>query len=507
MEPQFQSLQLLDWIVIGFYAIGMLAVGWYFSRRTETNELYMLGGRTMKPWAVGMSLFATLLSTVSYLAVPGEMVKYGPMWFFSLFSYPFIYLVVGWLLIPVIMKQKVSSAYELLDLKLGSSVRILASILFLLMRLTWMALIMYTIADRIVIPIMGWSPEASLKISVVIGIVTVIYTSMGGLQAVIWTDVAQTFILFAAAIAAIILINFKLGSPLAWIPSHAPESWLKWELYDPTARVSAVSAFLSVFGWYVCTCGSDQLAIQRYLSTRNAKEARKSVLVNLITGVIVITFLCLIGLSLLAYFQANPGTVPQGQTISGFADKLFAHYIVTGMPAGVKGLIISGLLAAAMSSLASGINSSCLVIREDLIARVRKTKLSETQEVKLDKIFSFGIGFIIVLVSLFMGNVKGNLLEVGSKTVNMPVAPLFVPFFMTFFVPRATGFATFAGTIVSLVVAFTVSFSAELNAMGLTFIKPISFTWVLPTALIVGVVISCAISFIWPKKPVAQSAE
>ena len=493
-------MHLLDWIVIILYAIGMLWIGWYFSRRTGTNDLYMLGGRTMKPWAVGLSLFATLFSTISYLAVPGEMSKYGPMYFIMLVAYPFIYLVIGWLLIPAIMKQKVNSAYELLDLKFGSSVRLLASVIFLLMRLMWMALIIYTIADRIVIPIMGWSPQAALKVSVVVGIITVIYTSMGGLQAVIWTDVIQTFILFAAAIFAIIVINFKLGSSLAWIPAQAPETWLKWELYNPTARVSAVSAVLAVFTYYVFTCGSDQVAIQRYLSTRNAAEARKSVLYNLVAGFFVIVFLCLLGLSLLAYFKANSNLLPAGQSVTSFADMLFAHFVALDMPAGGKGIVISGLLAAAMSSLASGINSSCLVVREDLIARFRKTKLQESQEVKLDKIFSFAIGIIAVLLSSLMGKVQGNLLEITSKTVNMPVAPLFVPFFMAFFVPRATGFGTFVGTIVSLLVAFTVSFSTELNAIGLTFITPLSFTWVSPAAFVAGVSVSYAVSFVCPRK-------
>ena len=98
-----QTIQTLDWIVIAAYILGMLVVGWYFSRKTKTSEDYMLGGRKMKSWMVGMSLFATLLSAISYLMVPGEIIKYGPMITLAIVAYPFVYFVVGYFLIPKIM--------------------------------------------------------------------------------------------------------------------------------------------------------------------------------------------------------------------------------------------------------------------------------------------------------------------------------------------------------------------------------------------------------------------
>ena len=113
------SMQTLDWIVIGAYGVGMLLIGFYFSLRTKTSEDYMLGGRKMSSFMVGLSLFATLMSAISYLSYPGEIIRYGPMVLSGLLAYPFIFLVVGWILIPRIMKVKVNSAYEILDRKLG----------------------------------------------------------------------------------------------------------------------------------------------------------------------------------------------------------------------------------------------------------------------------------------------------------------------------------------------------------------------------------------------------
>ena len=245
----------LDWVVIGLYAVGMLAVGSYFSRRVKTSEDYMLGGRRMRPWAVGLSLFATLLSAISYLASPGEIIKYGPMLLVcGVSAYPVIFLIVGWLLIPSIMKMKVSSAYELLEIRLGLSVRMLASVLFLVIRLVWMAVIIYMCAVKVIIPIMGWSQNAAIWVSIAMGIITVIYTSMGGLRAVVLTDVTQTFILFAAAVISIILICKELGSPVAWVPEKVPETWLAWKFFDPQARLSFLTVFISTSTWYICTC-------------------------------------------------------------------------------------------------------------------------------------------------------------------------------------------------------------------------------------------------------------
>src|SRR4051812_49301805 len=119
---QPQSLASGDWLVIGLYLVGMLAIGWYFSRRTKNREDYLLGEREMQPLSVGVSLFAALISTIAFLSWPGEIIKYGPLILGCLLSYPLISIVVGWFMIPYIMRLKVTSAYEILELRLGLAV-------------------------------------------------------------------------------------------------------------------------------------------------------------------------------------------------------------------------------------------------------------------------------------------------------------------------------------------------------------------------------------------------
>lgn len=484
------TLTSLDWIIIILYGIGMLAVGFYYSRKNKNADDYMLGGRGMKSWKVGISLFATMFSAITYLSLPGEMIKHGPMIFLLILALPFVYFIVAYFFIPFMMKLKVTSAYELLETKLGLKNRLLAAIYFLIMRFLWMSVIIYMVAEKIIVPIMGWSEQNALLVSIVMGIITIIYTSSGGLRGVVLTDVVQSFVLFGGTILAIILIFNQLESASDIIPTQWPEHWSGWVFFDTDVRVSFLTVFISTFGWYVCTAGSDQMAIQRYLATKDVKSARRMYLSNIVIGILVDLLLIVLGLSLFAYAKMDNGFLAAGTTIIEGADTLFPRFIAIGLPTGFSGLVLAGLLAAAMSSLSSGINSSALSIVNDFILRLQNKTISEAKKIKLATMISFIIGIIIVLLSLVIGNIKGNLLELSYKTVNLLTAPLFVPFFMAMFVRFAKPNATFIGTLSSGIAAVMVSFSQEL------FSVEISFLWIIPISFIVGVVVSVVLSLI-----------
>ncbi len=212
---------IVDWIVVALYAAAMLAIGRHYGRKNKTAEDYHLGGRRMSPFAVGLSLFATLTSALSYLAVPGEMVKNGPMVLAQLVAYPLIALVVGWGLIPFIMQQSVTSAYEILERRFGVSVRLVGSTMFLAMRLGWMATILYATSDKVLSPLLGLGPLATTGAALVMCVITLIYTAEGGLRAVIVTDAMQSVIMLAGATAVIAIVSVDLGGVSAWWPSLA----------------------------------------------------------------------------------------------------------------------------------------------------------------------------------------------------------------------------------------------------------------------------------------------
>jgi SSS family solute:Na+ symporter len=482
------DISLVDWIVIGVYVLGMVGVGWYCSRRAKTTEDYMLGGRAMKPWAVGLSLFATLFSALTYLAIPGEMIKHGPMIAAQIVIFPLIILVVGWVLIPRIMKLKVTSAYEILEKRLDLRVRMLGVSIFLGMRILWMALIIYVTANKVLVPLLGWNESATPYICAVLGIVTVIYTSMGGLRAVVITDVVQTFILLGGAALTIVLITVDLGGVGVWWPTQWDPGWDPLKIwFDPDARMTVAMASLFAFTWYICTAGSDQMAIQRFLATRDVKAARRMFNTSMFINALVMVFLAILGLALLAWFKTKPDMLVEGQTIATSADNLLLRFIVVGLPHGASGLIVAALLAAAMSSLSSGINSSCLVITVDFVERFRPSDRPRTEHVRLAKYISWLLGIVVVGLSFGVGSVSGNLLEVTYKLTTLPVAPLFVLFFMAMFVPWATSFGTIVASAVSMAVAIGIGF---FDLMGLGFIL------MMPVSLVAGIVVGMLVSLV-----------
>lgn len=481
-------LTVLDWIVIVAYGFLMLSVGWYYSRRNKTQEDYIFGGRTMNPTSVGISLFATLLSTLSYLSYPGEMIKHGPAIFSGMVAYPLIYYVAGWWLIPHIMKMKVTSAYEILEKKLGLSVRMLATCMFLALRFLWMATIVYVTVNIALLSVIDINPYYTPLIGLLLMLVTIIYTSMGGLRAVILTDVIQTGIFLGGAVLSIVIICMDLDSFEAMFPTTWPAHWDTPKLgFDAMERSSVGNAALVIFTWYVCTTGSDQMAIQRYLSTKDIQAARKTLRVSFFSSMLSDMMLALLGLAMLAFYMKNQQYLLPGQTIREQADTLFPRFIMIGLPSGLSGLVISGLLAAAMSSMSSGLNSVSSVIAEDILKRFRNKATTPPDPLKLVKRLSYLVGGMVILLSLFVSNVPGNLFEVIMKVVNLFVAPLFVLFFMALFVPFATERATFVAGVLAGGAAVAIAFY---GVFGITIL------WMMPCSLVAGVLAGLILSIL-----------
>jgi len=479
----------LDWIVIGIYALGMLSIGWYYSRRTKTREQYLLGDRQMKPMMVGLSLFAALISTISYLAMPGEVIKYGPVILAQILSYPLITWVVGWFMIPYFTHLKVTSAYEILDLRLGPSARTVGSSLFLLLRLFWMAVIIYATTAVVMIPLLGWEPWTAPIMGAGMALLAIAYTTMGGLRAAVLTDVIQTGILIGAAIATLVIITINLGGVGAWWPSQWPVYWPPVKQFDFSERLTVFGVILSTFIWYICTSASDQIAVQRYLSTRNAKAARSMFIISMWANTLVTLVLGAVGLGLLAYFMEFPHLLPDGQTVLGDSDTLFARYIVIGLPAGFSGLVVAGLLACAMSSLAAGVSSTCSVITVDFIDRFRhQDAKKEAGHVSQLRHISMLVGVSVILLSMLVYLVPGNLMEVCFKVVNLLTAPLGGLFFLALYVPWARGFGSLVGVACGVAAAVGVSYWPE--QLG------ISWIWAMPASLAVEVGVGALVSLV-----------
>ena len=251
----------------------------------------------------------------------------------------------------------------------------------------------------------------------------------------------------------------------------------------PSARVTLFIVMLATVTWYVCTSASDQIAIQRYLSTKDAKAARTVLFISLLADIFVSLILAMVGLALLAYFRAYPHLLPDSQTMLADSDKLFPQFIIIGLPVGLSGLVVAGLLACAMSALSAGINSTCSVITVDIIDRLRgNNKAAESGRVGQLKHVSYLIGVVVVCLSLFVNMVQGNLLEVCYKVVNLLTAPLAGLFFLAMFVPWARAFGALVGAACGLAVVIVVSYWREITGT-----PGISFLWAMPLSLVAEV--------------------
>ncbi|MBI1314356.1 sodium/solute symporter [bacterium] len=532
-EPDAEStvelagLAPIDWAIIAVYGIATLALGWWYGRQQKSTDEYFTGSGKMNPFLVGVSLFATLLSTISYMSMPGEALGKGPVTMLSLVALPFVFLIVGFVLLPIYMKQHVTSAYELLEARLGLSIRMLGASMFVILRLIWMSLLIEKTSIAMT-TMMGIDNTWSPLIALITGVVAVAYTSIGGLRAVIITDAMQTVLLFGGALLVLGTITYDLGGT-NWIPVKWNPTWDNQPFFSPdlSVRVTVVGTFLSFLAWFVCTLGGDQTSVQRFMATKDASAARRALATQLTVSVIVTVTLGLIGFALLGYFSAHPEFVPPDLSLKENADKIFPRFIAFHLPPGISGLVVAAMFAAAMSSMDSGVNSITAVVMTDVLDRFGKKPKSERQHVLIARLLAFGIGAFVVLASTQMYRVPGNITEVTQKTSNLLTTPIFGLFFFALFVPSASPKGVWIGAICGTTTAVAIAFSGpilkglylltgldpafcggelirsidpETNQAVLTVPDLISFQWIAPVAISVNILSGLFGSIIFPRR-------
>lgn len=487
---QSGGLAWFDWLIIAIYGASTIALGWYYGRRQRSTEEYFLGNGNMNSLLIGVSLFATLLSTISYLSTPGEVIGKGPVYLAYMLALPIIFLVVGYVLLPVYMHQRVTSAYELLEKRLGLSIRMLGVAMFLALRLVWMSLLIYLAAKAMTV-MMGVGENWIPSIVLVTGLVAVIYTSLGGLQAVVITDLIQTILLFSGALLVLVMVTLDFGG-FGWFPSRWQSNWdvQPFFSFDPKTRITVVSLVLAHITWYVGTAGGDQVAVQRFMATHDARAARRAYATQLILGAVVTITLGLVGFALLGYFQAHPEAIPEGMNLTRNADKIFPHYIAYHLPVGVSGLVVAAMFAAAMSSIDSGVNSITAVVMTDLLDRFGWRPATEKGHVLAARSLAFGIGGTVIVGSMYMGHIPGNITAVTNKTVNLLTPHIFSLFVFALFIPFARPAAVWLGILCGLASAVLIAFSGPIFGFDpQTGYDPVSFLWVGPVSLAVNLAV------------------
>lgn len=491
------GLSALDWGVIGAYFLFILLMGYYFSLKQEDTDEYFVGSRRMPWFAVGLSILATLCSTISFLAVPGEMIKNGLGILAGLVGSLPAFLIVGYIFVPYFMSRRLTTAYEYLEQRFDLPTRILGSCLFMVARLGWMGIVTLA-ASQALAKIAGLDDHVEL-VAIMIGAIAVVYTTLGGLRAVIWTDVVQFIILFAAAVFTVVYVAWDTATgPVTWwwvmseTAAQRPEQ--PFFSLDPFVRVSLVGIVITEIFYWVCTAGSDQVAIQRYLSTSSVAAARRSFGLNLVAGIFLMFVLVLCGIALHFYYLGDlPGT----------PDQVFPHFIRHSVPRGLAGLIVAGLFSAAMSSLDSGLNSISSVVTVDFFRRLSSRPPSPRQELWVARIVTTVTGVAAVLVCVWLLNIpeetRGNFTDLTSRISNFMAGPMGGLFLVAILIKRCQGRVAIFSTLIGIVVASILSLGHLFLDLGLDAAgqpRAFSWMWVIPGSCVVTFLSASAITWL-----------
>ena len=486
------GLQLIDYLVMLVYVGGVLATGFYFSRGDEDQDEYFVGGRKLPWFAVGLSIIATMLSTVTYLATPGEVIQHGLALSIGWLAMPLAFVVVNFLWVPFFMRLGVTSIYEYLEQRFGLVARLTAVTLFvLILRLFWMATIVLTgsravaqITHESMSRIFGLDIPLDFWLLIVlcsVGLFATFYTMLGGIKAVVWTDVAQFVALFVGVLLTLYYVWWQTGTgPIDWWKTATGErgaghGFPPLASWDITTRNTILFTVLSTTFWYGCTFIADQVAVQRYLATPSVKAALKGNIVNFVGDFVVMILLSLCGMALLTYYL-EPAFYFGDPQLPAVSDRVFPRFIEYGLPVGISGLVVAALFAVAMSSLDSGINSVSAVLTIDVVERLRlfeRLRFPSTQEgrLKLPRRITFFVGVAATALALFMLLIPDtyNIIGITLRTFNCALGPLAAMFVVGMFVRRVGQEAVVIATWLGLVFAVCLAWWVELKwLLGLT---------------------------------------
>lgn len=477
--PPHDGLGTLDFGAVALYLIGTVAIALYFARQHGSTTDFFLGGRSIPWFAVGLSIMATLMSTISYLSSPGELIKNGITMLTAMLAIPLNVVIIFTLFVPFFMRLRLVSAYEYLELRFNYAARAIGATLFIFMRLGWMGVVVYTSSLALTAMTRENVPPEFQKSLIYwmiggVGLFATVYAVIGGIRAVIWTDVVQFTVLLGGTLITLGYISTTTGTgPFDWWASAsavtAKHTAPPLFSFDITVQRTILWAICMGFFWTVCTHVSDQVVLQRYFSTSSLKAARSSYLLAAGADMVVGILLALCGLALLAFYIKNPTFLPLDPATgkhfvpaSDYADKVFPHFIGHQLPPGVGGLILAALIAAAMSSIDSGVNSVSAVITTDFFARLAPHRQGRMSELALARLLTFIIGLISTLVACAVAYIvisrKINIFEVMQPAFNMFLGPLAALFLIGMFLPRCTARTALPAVLIGIILAVVWSY-------------------------------------------------
>ena len=392
---------LLKWpdlvVMVLFFCV-FIVIGVYFARKTKSSKGYFLADRNLPGWLVGVSFMATIVSCMTFLALPA--VAYKENWRYMPFSVVYLLaLIPAFLLfIPFYRRTGVQSAYEYLERRFGLWARLYAATLFVLWLVCRMAIILYAIS----LPVRTMVDIDIIWVIVILGLVATIYTVAGGLQAVIWNDLLSSIAMFIGAIVCLPILVWKLPGGFARIFTEGYADG-KLSLGSTTfvfnEKTVWVMLLLSLFSYTHWLC-QDQSYVQRYLAPKNDREARKALLVGAVLTVPVWCYFTFLGTALYVFYKVVPDA--RLEEVVNRPEQILPYFILTNIPMGLAGFTICGLIAAAMSTMDSSINAVASTLTTDFYRRLFVSGRDERHYLRFGRWISCLLGVLMILGAILI---------------------------------------------------------------------------------------------------------
>ena len=468
----------LNWTVLIVYMIGMLGLGYFFMLRESSSEDFFKGGGRIPWWAAGISIYATMLSAITYMAIPAK--AYATDWTYYpmlitilLMSFPVIKYYL-----PYFRRLNITSAYEYLEMRFNLSTRMIASTLFIVFMVARTALVLY-------LPSLALTAVTGIDIYICIilmGLITIVYCTMGGVEAVVWGDVVQGIILVGGAfLAAGYLILNTEGGVGGFLDIAVTND--KFRLFDYAFDFTSATFWVVILGGMannLISYTSDQTVIQRYITTKDEKSAGRSILMNGIMSVFISVSFYVIGTGLYTFYQTHPAELDFTMQKS---DAIFPFFMMSQMPAGVAGLLIAAIFAATMSTISSNISSISTAFSVDFYRRF-KVNTTDKQMLKAARLACMISGLIGVGLALLMAtwNIL-SLLDYFNTILGLLSSGIGGLFLIGIFFKQVNGRAALIGFLLGEAVVFWLNAYTNISFLLYGFIGML-------VCVVVGVVLS-----------------
>jgi SSS family solute:Na+ symporter len=447
----------LDTCIFVAYMAGVTLFGASFFRKNRTSGAFTLGNRNIPGWVITMSIFATYVSSISFLALPGT--AYQTDWNPFVFSLtiPIAALIAVKFFVPLYRKLESPSAYSYLEARFGPWARIYVSVCYLLTQLMRVGTILYLLALTLH-AVFGWNMAL---IIVITGLTIMAYSILGGLQAVVWTDAIQGILLIVGALLTVLFILMKMPEGSEQVFRIAQDN-RKFSLGSFSMDLSTPTFWVVlVYGIFINlqNFGIDQSYIQRYMASRSDRAAKRSALSGGLIYIPVSLLFLFIGTALYAFYTSGAAPLPAELHEMGNADKVFPYFIVNQLPRGVTGLLIASIFAAGMSTISTSFNSSSTVFLSDYYRKFSKQEQSEKRSMKVLYISSAVITILGIIIALAMINVR-SALDTWWKLASIFSGGMLGLFLLGAFSRRSSSRGALIGVILGIAVIAWMSLSS-----------------------------------------------